>query len=157
MRRSVFDRAGAFNPRFRRVEDQEWLFRAVHGGARIAGMDQVLASYRITPGSLSADTSAMRQAFDTMLETARTIAPDLVRVHERTARATMLRYCARRVMDHGGAVDEARRHMANALRLAPGLLIREPKQTIATLLAVAVPQLAPRLFTRRPALGTATP
>jgi glycosyltransferase involved in cell wall biosynthesis len=149
IRRKLFDTVGAFNPNFRRVEDQEWLFRARHAGARIAGLDTILASYRIMPGSLSADTRAMEAAFTSMLERARELAPDLVARHERRARGTMQRYCARRLVDHGGDQSEARRHMLKALQTAPGLLLSEPKSTLATLLAVAVPRLQPLLFAER--------
>jgi glycosyltransferase involved in cell wall biosynthesis len=157
IRRSVFERFGAFDPDFRRVEDQEWLFRAVFGGARIRGMPATLAGYRIMPGSLSADTMAMQRAFDAMLERAREIAPELVAQHETYARARMLRYCARRVMDHGGKSDDARTLMLRSLAMAPQLVLWEPKSTLATLVAAYVPRLQGLIFgvSHRPVGGAA--
>lgn len=156
IRRQLFDTAGAFDPSLRRVEDQEWLFRAVSSGARIGGIAATLASYRITSGSLSSDTTAMRHAFETMLDRARCIAPELVALHATTARARMLRYCARRVLDHGQDSELALAFMREALLLKPSLLLTEPKSTIATALASLIPSLAPRFFgTRRRTLAGA--
>jgi glycosyltransferase involved in cell wall biosynthesis len=141
-RRDLIARVGAFDPAYRRLEDQEWLFRAVHRGATLRGVDATLAGYRITPGSLSSNVAAMEQAFETLLETARREAPELVARHEATARARMLKYCARRVLDHGQDTHRARRLMLRAVAAAPGACFRDTKSTVAMLAAAFIPGMA---------------
>jgi hypothetical protein len=51
-RRSAFDKAGTWNPRFRQMLDYEyWLRLGMHG--RFVRIPEVLAAYRVHPGSQS--------------------------------------------------------------------------------------------------------
>ena len=148
MRRQVFEAAGLFNETLRRVEDQEWLFRAAVAGTAMRGIDRVLASYRITPGSLSSNVEAMLASFEVFLAHAASLAPAIVAEHRHLALAGMLRYCARRALAHdrGGAI--ARGYMRRALRTAPSLIVREPLPTLATLVATLAPGAAGVIFSR---------
>ena len=158
VRREVFAGAGLFNETLRRVEDQEWLFRAAAGGWTMRGIDRVLASYRITPGSLSSNVEAMLASFEAFLDHAATIAPEVVARHRRLALAGMLRYCARRALAHDKESAIARRTMLRAIWTAPDLLVREPVTTFATLVAALVPGAGRLIFSRslRPKSAAAT-
>lgn len=141
VRREVFDRAGLFDERQRRMEDQEWMFRAAYAGFVFRGIDRALASYRTSPGGLSMDLEAMIAAHGQMLEAAEAIAPRLVQRHRRMSRAAMLRYCARRALDHGDHGRAARGYLGRMLRCAPDIVLREPLPTLKTVAAVALPGL----------------
>ena len=147
-RREVFETAGLFDERLRRVEDQEWLFRVLITGCKLEGLDRVLASYRLSPGGLSANTGAMLESHGQMLEIAEAIAPSLVRRHRRVARATMLRYCSRRSMDHGDGAA-ARAYLLRMLREAPDLVLRQPQATLSVIVEILTPGLGEWLRRQR--------
>jgi glycosyltransferase involved in cell wall biosynthesis len=141
VRREVFDKAGLFDIGMRRVEDQEWIFRALISGASTKGIDRTLANYRITPGGLSSDVEAMLASHQVMLERASRIAPRLVERHRSHAEAAMLRYCARRAREHGHNASTARSYMWRMLVTDCSILIREPKTTLNAMAATLVPRL----------------
>ncbi len=130
VRAQVFRDAGLFDEELRSVEDQEWLFRAAFCGAQLFGINQVLASYRITPGGLSSDLEAMLKSHAQLLRAAARVAPDLVAANSRLARAAMLRYCARRAIEHDKGRSVARHYLKQMMRAAPELLLCEPLPTI---------------------------
>lgn len=135
-RREVFDRAGLFDEALRRVEDQEWLFRVAAAGFVFRGIDRPIASYRIMPGGLSQNLEAMLAAHGQMLAAAERVAPDLVARHRRLSHAAMLRYCARRAIDHRTGQRAARAYLWRMLKAAPDILLREPVATGRTMVAV---------------------
>lgn len=139
VRVEVFRTVGLFDRRLRAVEDQEWLFRAAHSGTKLAGIDKVLASYRITPGGLSADLDSMQQNHERLLEAAARIAPNLLAKNRRLARAAMLRYCARRAMEHSKGNGIARKYLWQMILAAPELLLHEPLTTTKTAARVMLP------------------
>lgn len=148
VRAQVFREAGLFNEELRSVEDQEWLFRAAYRGARLSGIDDVLASYRITPGGLSADLDAMVASHDRLLRAAAQIAPELMAGNARLARASMRRYCARRALEHGKGAHVARRYLGEMMWTAPDILIREPLPTLKAMACAVCPDLAARVLAR---------
>ena len=135
----MLDDVGGFNAGLSRNEDQEWLFRVCLAGWRIAGIDAELVDYRTSPTGLAADIDALLADFELVLIEARRRAPGLVAALEPRARARTHRYLARRALRLGVDRKTARRHMGCALRHAPGLLVSEPRATIATLLAAMLP------------------
>jgi len=138
VRRSAFQRVGLFDEDLRSVEDQEWLFRALVRGGRLRGIDRVLASCRITPGGLSADLETMLISHGKLLDAANRIAPELVAAHRTRSRGAMLRYCARRALEHGKGRGEALRYLKEMLMVAPGLVLFEPMATARAMAAVLV-------------------
>lgn len=147
-RREVFERAGLFDETFRRLEDQEWLFRVAVAGVKFRGIGRALASYRITPGGLSSSLDAMLMSHSQLLAAAERVAPEIVAAHGRLSRGAMLRYCARRALDHALGGRVARAHLTEMLKVAPDLIVREPLATAKTIAAVAAPSLV-RLMARR--------
>ena len=143
VRVQVFEDVGLFDEELRSVEDQEWLFRAACRGVTLSGIDQVLASYRITPGGLSADLDVMLKSHGQLLNAASQIAPDLVAGNRRLAGAAMLRYCARRSVEHGKGNDVARRYLMQMLKAAPELLLYEPLPTLKVIARVLCPTVRP--------------
>ncbi len=141
VRREVFDAAGLFDISMRRVEDQEWLFRAAISGAVFKGIDRVLASYRVTPGGLSADLEAMLASHAMMLDRAERVAPLLVAGERRLSQAAMLRYCARRAMEHGLGAGVALGYLKKMWTSAPDLVVREPIATVGAVARVMLPGL----------------
>lgn len=142
VRREVFDKAGLFDPSLRRVEDQEWMFRVAAAGYEFRGIGRPIASYRITPGGLSQNLASMLEAHGQMLEAAGRVAPALVARHRRLSHAAMLRYCARRAVDHHTGHADARAYLWQMMWAAPDLLAREPVATAKTIIAVLAPGLA---------------
>lgn len=126
VRASVFERVGVFDEELRSVEDQEWLFRAVTGGARMEGIGRPIASYRSSPDGLSADLETMLACHEQLLDRAEAMAPEVVRPQRRFAQAAMLGYCARRAIEHNKGVVAARTYLWRMVRRAPDLLVREP-------------------------------
>ena len=129
-----------------RAEDQEWLFRVALSRWTISGVDELLVFYRNSPGGLSANLDGMYEGFRAMLEAARESAPELVGRAGPLAAGRMLRYLARRALRLDGDRSVARKYIARGLALAPRMVISEPKQTIATLLAATIPGANALLF-----------
>ena len=139
IRRQVFDSAGLFDATLRRNEDQEWLFRVALGAWTIAGCAQATVDYRQSADGLAADLDGMLAGFECTLAAARRIAPDVVAAAEGRARAHTLRYLARRALRLGLGPARARGYLAGALTAAPGLVLTEPKATLAVLAAAYIP------------------
>lgn len=139
VRRSVIDEVGMFDVTLRRAEDQEWLFRVAISRWKIEGDCVPLIAYRNSVGGLSSNLSEMDQSYREMLDRAMRLRPALVERHRKLAGARMLRYLARRALrlQHGRALS--RRYLLRALREGPEIVLKEPKQTVATLVAAFVP------------------
>jgi glycosyltransferase involved in cell wall biosynthesis len=139
VRRETVDEAGHFDTGLRRAEDQEWLFRVALTKWKIEGDAAPLVSYRQSEGGLSSNLSAMYDSYAKMLAKARSLNPALVDQHSKIASARMLRYLARRALRLDRSRARARHYILRALREAPGIVLHEPKQTLATLVAAFVP------------------
>jgi len=142
VRAIVFEHVGVFDETLGAVEDQEFLFRAAAQGHRLKGITEVLASYRITPGGLSADLENMLRSHGELLQAAARIAPDLVAQHQRLANAAMLRYCARRAIEQQEPAVVSWHYLTKMYVAAPDLLLREPAPTAKVSIRVLLTQLA---------------
>ncbi len=139
VRRETIEEAGRFDTSLRRAEDQEWLFRVALTKWKIEGDPNPLISYRQSEGGLSSNLSAMYDSYAEMLAKARLRSPALVDRHGKIASARMLRYLARRALRVGQSRALAQHYVMRALREGPGIVLQEPKQTLATLFAAFVP------------------
>lgn len=156
LRREVFGALGGFVETMSYSEDLEWLLRvACDGRWRIAPLDQVLTYYRTSTGGLSSSLQRMEEGWLRLIEEAGRYAPDLVAEHGAAARAVQLRYLARRSLRLRGDPGIGADFMGRALRSDWRLLLREPRRTGLTALAVFGRWLAhgfrrwPRTVTRR--------
>lgn len=141
-RREAIERAGGFDPRFRRCEDFDLWMRMSAGGSHIAFSREVLAAHRMHGASAAADGAKM---FESQVEVYQKIAallgpshpstPAVLRQGRRAAADLALERSkqhlrARRYRDAAGALDSAREvyrspkltAAAIGLRMAPGLL-----------------------------------
>ncbi len=142
LRRDLFTEVGGFVSDMSYSEDLEWLLRvACDGRWRIAGLPQVLTYYRTSAGGLSSSLQRMEQGWLRLIEEARGYAPELVRRHFATAQAIHLRYLARRSLRLGGTPAIGTDFMWRALRSDWRLLLRQPRRTVLTTLAVCARQL----------------
>jgi glycosyltransferase involved in cell wall biosynthesis len=142
LRREVFDSVGGFVADMSYSEDLEWLLRvACDGRWRLVGLPQVLTCYRTSVGGLSSSLQRMEQGWLRLIKEARRYAPELVESHFATAQAIHLRYLARRSLRLGGAPAMGTDFMVRALRSDWRLLLRQPRRTVLTALAVFGRQL----------------
>jgi glycosyltransferase involved in cell wall biosynthesis len=137
LRREVFEAVGGFVEEMSYSEDLEWLLRvACDGRWRIAAIDHVLTFYRTSAGGLSSSLQRMEMGWLRLINEASRYAPELVERHFATAQAVHLRYLARRSVRLGGPPAAGVDYLVRALRSDGWLLIREPRRTGLTALAV---------------------
>jgi glycosyltransferase involved in cell wall biosynthesis len=146
VRREVFDQVGRFCPTMNYSEDLEWLLR-VRCTQRwnIEGLPQGLTHYRTSSGGLSADLYRMEAGWNVLAQEAQQYAPDLIAQYFATAQAIHLRYLARRAFRLRLPAEIGVDFMTRALRSDGLLLLREPRRTLLTLLAVYGQSLLSRL------------
>ena len=140
IRRGVFRDVGLFRTAMRHNEDQEWLFRVTLSGWLMMGDREPRVDYRTSPKGLASDLEGMLRGFEIMICEARKLAPVLVARQEARARASMLHYLARRAIRLELAPAVAKGYVMRALATAPSLAIREPRATLATVVAVLLPR-----------------
>ena len=144
--REAFLKSGGFNTRVVHGEDVEWLVRMAAGGARIEGIGSVLTFYRTSSSGLSSDLAAMRASWETALSTARRLNVALSQGQIDAAKATHLRYLARRALRLETARGTALKLSLQALRVSPFAFFRQPRRGMLTLGAAALEALSPRIF-----------
>ncbi len=143
LRPAELGRVWYFDETLRRSEDVEcWARIALTTQWGFAGLPGELTQYRVNNGGLSADVIRQLASWETVYEKIKAYAPDFIAAHGREARARELRYLARRcfqIRDRGLAFKLA----LEAVRTAPGALLREPSKTLTTLLACALLRALP--------------
>ncbi len=140
IRRGVFRDVGLFRTAMRHNEDQEWLFRVTLSGWLMLGDREPRVDYRTSPKGLASDLEGMLGGFEVMICEARKLAPVLVARHEARARASMLHYLARRAIRLELPPAVAKGYVMRALATAPSLALRQPRATLATLIAALLPR-----------------
>jgi glycosyltransferase involved in cell wall biosynthesis len=154
VRRELFEQVGGFVTGMNHAEDLEWLLRvACRTDWRIGALTPVLTYYRTSSGGLSSGLERMERGWLQLVREARNYAPDLVDRHFAAARAVQLRYLARRSLRLRGPASQGLDYMARCLASDWTLLLREPRRTGLTALAVTARWLAG--IGRRPPAGGA--
>ncbi|MDS3859214.1 glycosyltransferase family A protein [Thermosynechococcaceae cyanobacterium BACA0444] len=137
VRRATLTEIGGFDLEMRYAEDLEWLLRISCSQIwQIEGINQVLISYRTASGGLSSDLYQMEADWEIFLEKASIYAPGLIQADGSLARATHLRYLARRSLRLGLPPTVGLDFIWRAIRTDPRLWRQEPKQTLLTLIAL---------------------
>lgn len=137
VRREVFEQVGGFEESMRYSEDMEWLLRvACSNRWKIEGLNEVLTRYRTSPKGLSSNLHGMEEGWNLLVDNAKHYAPELVTQHYSKARATYLRYLARRAFRCNLSSEIGVDFINRALRSDWKLLFREPRRTILTMLAL---------------------
>lgn len=136
VRRSARAAAVRFDPAMSAAEDLDWIVRLLLAtGGRAEGIDAPLALYRTSPGGLSSSLDRMLAGWEQLLENVREIAPELHARHYRAARASNLRYLARRALRLGDDGKAACGYLREAFRSDWRLVLRSPRRTLLTLAA----------------------
>lgn len=137
IRKAVWTEVGGFCPTMSYSEDLEWLFRTLCSQRwQMEGIGQVLTRYRTSSGGLSADLYRMEAGWNTLIEHAKTYAPELVQTYFAEAEAAHLRYLARRAFRLRLPASVGLDFIHRALRSQRQLIWREPRRTLATLVAL---------------------
>ncbi|NJO57486.1 MAG: glycosyltransferase family 2 protein [Richelia sp. RM2_1_2] len=136
VRRQIFQKIGCFDCNMNYSEDLDFLFRVACSHWKIEGIDHVLLGYRTTQGGLSSQLDKMEQGWETLMAKARIIAPELVEKHYLKARSNHLRYLARRAFRLHLSPQIGVGFLNRALNSDWQLIIREPRRTLFTIVAV---------------------
>lgn len=136
VRRQVFQDIGCFDCNMNYSEDLDFLFRVACSHWKIEGIDHVLLGYRTTQGGLSSQLDKMEEGWETLMAKAKIIAPELVEKHYLRARSNHLRYLARRAFRLHLSPQIGVNFLNRALNSDWQLIIREPRRTLLTIMAV---------------------
>jgi glycosyltransferase involved in cell wall biosynthesis len=133
-----------FDERLKSSEDAECWFRmAVQCDLASEGIPAVLTQYRIHNHSSSANLEQYVEHIDTVIETARRYAPDIIATHESALRAYQLRFAARRAIALQ-ASEQAIRYSHQAIAAYRSILLEDGQRTLVTLAAAHLMALMPR-------------
>jgi glycosyltransferase involved in cell wall biosynthesis len=136
-RRAVFSEAGGFDEAMSYAEDLEWLVRVqALTGWQIDGIEQPLTRYRCNDAGLSARLDQMQSGWERMMMKLHELAPEVVSEHYALAKATHLRYLARRSVRIKAHPQQGYRYMQASLSANWRILLHQPVRTLATLSAV---------------------
>lgn len=137
VRRETFEQVGDFDESMSYAEDLDWCLRVICSRRwKIEGINQVLMRYRTTEGGLSSRLYRMEEGWDLLIVKARQYAPKLVEQHYPRARAVHLRYLARRAFRLGLPPQVGVDFMTRALRSDWKSVLREPRRSLLTIVAV---------------------
>jgi glycosyltransferase involved in cell wall biosynthesis len=137
VRRDWFMRSGGFDLGLSFAEDQEFVARLIAMDGRIEGIDAVLTGYRLSPGGLSMDLSAMHAGWRKVAQ--RFLAKDELASLE----ALYYRYLARRVLRAGGSPRQALRYVVAGLQMDPRSFLHDRRRGLSTIAAALVAPLIP--------------
>lgn len=152
VRRYVLEQAKGFDPRLRRMVDQELWVRLTFYGHRFHLIPRTLTEYRTHPGSFTADTERMLQGLETFMQQIAVYAPDSVKRLKPLAIAFTHRWMARAAFVAEN-YPAARQHAQKSLQASPAVLWRDPRGPI-TFAAIAIQSITPEpLFKRFLQLG----
>ena len=129
VRKQVFEEVGCFDCSMSYSEDMNFLFRVACSHWRIEGLDKVLLGYRTTQGGLSSQLYKMEEGWETLINKARAMAPELIKKHYLRARSNHLRYLARRAFRLNLSPQVGVDFLNRALSSDWQIIIREPGAT----------------------------
>ena len=137
VRREVFEQVGGFDEQISYSEDLEWLLRlACYDTWKIEGIAEVLTQYRTSQNSLSSDLYKMEEGWNLLINRVMTYAPHLVNRNYYKAQSNYLRYLARRSIRCRLSSKVGVDFITRALKSDWKMIIREPRRTILTTIAV---------------------
>ncbi|MEB3216565.1 MAG: glycosyltransferase family A protein [Nostocales cyanobacterium 94392] len=149
VRRQVFQEIGYFDCNMNYSEDLDFLFRVACSHWKIEGIDHVLLGYRTTQGGLSSQLYKMEEGWETLMDKAKIIAPELVEKHYFRARSNHLRYLARRAFRLHLSPHIGVDFLNRALNSDWQLIVREPRRTLLTIVAIYGNQMLQYIHLRK--------
>jgi glycosyltransferase involved in cell wall biosynthesis len=145
IRRAVIDSVGSFDSNLSGTEDAELFLRVAYKGWKVEGIDQVLVRYRTNQTGVSSNLYRMEEDWKKFNAKVETYAPELVNQHYQQARAFFLRYLARRTLRNQLSSHMGVDFMNRALRTDWKIILKEPRRTILTMLAVYMKNFIPSI------------
>jgi glycosyltransferase involved in cell wall biosynthesis len=136
IRRAVFKQVGNFDPNLKGTEDAELFLRISCNGWKVEGIDRVLTRYRTSIGGVSSQLSRMEEDWNRFNKKVQSYAPDIINEHYSQAKAFFLRYLARRALRCNLPSQVGVNFMNRSLQSDWKLILREPRRTLLTMLAI---------------------
>jgi len=136
IRRAVFEQIGGFDPNLKGTEDAELFLRSICSDWKAEGINRVLTRYRTSVGGVSSQLYRMEEDWNRLNQKVKSYAPELVNQHYCQAQASFLRYLARQALRCSLPSQVGVDFMIRALRSDWQLMLREPRRTLLTVLAI---------------------
>ncbi|AFZ22701.1 glycosyl transferase [Cylindrospermum stagnale PCC 7417] len=146
IRRSVLGQIGLFDRSLKVWEDMDLFLRAASKGWKVEGINQVLVRYRNNQAGLSSNLYLMEENWQQFSNRVQQYEPELVNQHYHTAKAASLCYLARRSLRLGQSSEIGVDLINRALKSDWKIILREPRRTILTIMALYVNYLIPGLI-----------
>lgn len=146
IRRSVLEQIGLFDRTLRVWEDIDLFLRAASKGWKVEGIDQVLVRYRTNQAGLSSNFYLMEEDWQQFSNRVQQYEPELVNQHYHKAKAASLCYLARRSLRLGQSSEIGLDFINRALKSDWTIILREPRRTILTIVALYGNYLIPGLI-----------
>jgi glycosyltransferase involved in cell wall biosynthesis len=144
-RRAILEKIGGFDSDLSGFADAELFLRVGYQGCEVEGISQVLVLYRASTGGMSSQLYRMEEEWNCLNQKIQVYAPELVKKHYNQAKALLLRYLARRALRLSISSKVGVNYMNRAIRSQWTLILREPRRTILTMVAVYGKYLLPKL------------
>ncbi|MEM7713899.1 MAG: glycosyltransferase family A protein [Cyanobacteria bacterium P01_A01_bin.68] len=134
--RTALEQVGGFDGELSGAADAELFLRLKCHGWEVEGINEVLVLYRTSLGGMSSQLYKMEEDWNRLSKKAQVYAPELIQHHYKQAKAMLLRYLARRTLRLELSSELGINFMNRALQSQWTLILREPRRTILTAVAV---------------------
>ncbi len=135
-RRMALQKVGGFDGELSGMADSELLLRVKCHGWQVEGIDEVLVLYRTNLAGMSSQLYKMEEDWNLLSQKVNAYAPELIFDHYKQSKAMFFRYLARRALRLNLASNVGINYMNRALQSEWKLVLREPRRTILTTIAV---------------------
>ncbi len=135
-RRIALQQVGGFDGDLSGMADSELFLRIKCHGWQVEGINQVFVLYRTSLGGMSSQLYKMEEDWNCLSEKVQAYAPELIKRHYKHAKAMLLRYLARRTLRLHLSSEVGISFINRALQSEWRLILREPRRTILTMIAV---------------------
>ncbi|MCJ8281143.1 MAG: glycosyltransferase, partial [Rivularia sp. ALOHA_DT_140] len=143
IRRAALEQVGGFDGDLSGFADAELFLRVKCHDWQVEGINQILLLYRASLGGMSSQLYKMEDDWNRLNQKAQTYAPQLIKNGYKRAKEMLLRYLARRALRLHLSSEIGVSFMNRALRSQWTLILREPRRTILTMIAVYGKYLIP--------------
>lgn len=134
--RTALEQVGGFDGELSGAADAELFLRLKCHGWEVEGINEILVLYRTSLGGMSSQLYKMEEDWNRLSQKAGVYAPELIQHHYKQAQAMLLRYLARRTLRLELSSELGINFMNRALKSEWTLILREPRRTILTAVAV---------------------
>ncbi|MEO1377959.1 MAG: glycosyltransferase family A protein [Cyanobacteria bacterium J06635_10] len=142
-RRIALQQVGGFDGDLSGVADAELFLRIKCHGWEVEGIDEVLVLYRTSLAGMSSQLYKMEEDWNRFSNKVQAYAPELIKHHYKYSKAMLLRYLARRTLRLRLPSKVGVSFMNRALQSEWTLILKEPRRTLLTIIAVYGKYLIP--------------